>query len=489
MTARRAALILCSMLPVAVCLTACGALSFGGMASRQSDTVRHLVILYTNDEHGWMEPYQKTGGAAGLARLWKRQEGLGEKQNLLVLSGGDMWTGPALSSALQGESMADVLNAMGYAAAAIGNHDFDFGIEALKDRRAQSSFPFLAANLHDRATGELPDFAEPYLLTEVNGIKVGVIGLTTIEARIDTNPTYVAGLDFLPYRDVLPGVAAEARAAGAELLIVIGHLCVSETRALAPLASELGIPIIGGGHCHEEIQETVDGVLLVESGYFFRGYKRIELLFDTRLDQVVELQADQIPNGGSRADPALSAMIEGWRARTDPGLWEVIGYTDRQISRDTPEMAALLLEPWLMARPEADVALADIRYVQQDLFPGEITVASIWGLLPTTNELVQVELAGGQLIELIESRRPLVAGMTTESEYHLRDGEPIDRNAVYRILVSDSLYAGGNYFELFRQDPDPIYLDQDWRLPAIDWIRSLRTSRDRPIGDLLAVPP
>jgi 2',3'-cyclic-nucleotide 2'-phosphodiesterase (5'-nucleotidase family) len=385
--------------------------------------------------------------------------------------------------------MADVLNAMGYQAAAIGNHDFDFGIEALKDRREQSAFPFLAANLRDRATGALPEFASPYLLKEVNGVTVGVIGLTTIEARIDTKPAYVAGLEFLPYRDVLPNVAAEARAAGAELLILIGHLCVSETRALAPLAAELGIPIIGGGHCHEEINETVDGVLLVESGYFFRGYKRIELLFDLSRDEVVELRVEQIPNRGGRADPEIAALMEEWRGRTDPGLWEVIGYADQQINRDSAEMAALLLQPWLDAWPGADVALADPRYVQQDLYPGEITVASIWGLLPTTNELVEVELTGAQLIEVIESRAPLVAGLANRAGYRLSNGESIDLDAVYQVLVSDSLYSGGNDYELFLQDPQPTYLDLDWRLPPIEWIRSLGSSWARPIADLLMVLP
>jgi len=473
--------ILAFLLLAGLAVGACSALPSAGFANQQTDTLRQLVILYTNDEHGWMEPYQDAGGAAGIARLWRQREHLVAGDHHLVLSGGDMWTGPALSSALQGESMADVLNAMGYQAAAIGNHDFDFGIGNLQARRAQSLFPFLAANLRDRATGELPEFASAYLLQEVNGVTVGVIGLTTIEARIDTKPAYVTGLDFIPYREVLPGVAAEARAAGAELLVVIGHLCVSETRALAPLAAELGIPIIGGGHCHEEIQETVDGVLLVESGYFFRGYQRIELLFDTTRDEIVELRAEQIPNRGGRADPQISKLMEDWRSRTDPGLWQVIGYADQQINRDSAEMAALLLDPWLAAWPEAEVALADPRYVQQDLYPGEITPASIWGLLPTTNELVLVDLSGAQLIELIESRNPLVAGLTGGSGYRLSSGAPVELDTVYQVLVSDSLYTGGNYYELFRLDPDPAYLDLDWRLPAIEWIRSLGSSRSDPL--------
>jgi hypothetical protein len=93
------------------------------------------------------------------------------------------------------------------------------------------------------------------------------------------------------------------------------------------------------------------------------------------------------------------------------------------------------------------------------------------------------------LIEVIESRRPLVAGLTGGSDYRLSSGQPIELDTVYQVLVSDSLYTGGNYYELFRLDPDPAYLNLDWRLPAIEWVRSLGTSRTHPITDQLDVLP
>ena len=95
----------------------------------------HIVILYTNDEHGWMEANDKSDGAAGMFGLWKDKEGYNEDGNYLILSGGDMWTGPALSTWFEGESMVDVMNAMHYDAATVGNHEFDFKIEGLRKRR------------------------------------------------------------------------------------------------------------------------------------------------------------------------------------------------------------------------------------------------------------------------------------------------------------------------------------------------------------------
>ena len=110
----------------------------GGMP-RETDTLRRLTILHTNDEHGWMESYKGSGGADGLQRLWSQREGFGPDGPFLVISSGDMWTGPAISTTLAGESMVDVMNALGYRAATLGNHDFDFGQDAIRQRRLEAS--------------------------------------------------------------------------------------------------------------------------------------------------------------------------------------------------------------------------------------------------------------------------------------------------------------------------------------------------------------
>lgn len=71
----------------------------------KSDSVKRIIILYTNDEHGWMEPTENTGGAAGLMGLWKQNEDYSEEGPYLILSGGDNWSGPAISTWFEGESI------------------------------------------------------------------------------------------------------------------------------------------------------------------------------------------------------------------------------------------------------------------------------------------------------------------------------------------------------------------------------------------------
>jgi 2',3'-cyclic-nucleotide 2'-phosphodiesterase (5'-nucleotidase family) len=373
-------------------LTACTPAA-PNFADRETETLRRLVLLYTNDEHGWAEPAGETGGSASMLGLWRRQERYDPAGPFLALSGGDMWTGPAISTWFAGESMVDIMGSMGYAAATLGNHDFDFGLDALRQRQVQAPFPFLSANIRQRSDGAFPDFLRPYVLRHVNGIQVGLVGLTTLETEWDTQPSHVASFDFIPYDSALREVVPQMKAEGAALIVLLGHLCTINLRALAPLAAELGIPILCGGHCHEETVESAQGVTIVQSGSFLHNYIRIALLFDTASGQVVEMDASLQPNTGGRADAELAERVATWREQMPAELFEMIGYAGVKIGWSTPQMSRLITGPWLAAYPAAQAAIYSPRYVQS-LPKGEISRASILGMLPTDNALLDIGLSG-----------------------------------------------------------------------------------------------
>lgn len=227
----------------------------------ETENVRHIVVLYTNDLHGHLEPGGNNGGITGLVHRW-RKEGLAGDDRFLLLDGGDMWTGPLLSTYFQGESTLEIMNAVGYDAVALGNHDLDFGLDALRQRAQQAHFPILAANVRDRAGNPL-NFLQPFTVISVNRVRVGVIGLTTSELLTDTQIEAAENLRLIPYETALQEAAAQARAAGADLLILIGHLCQAEAYRLAPLAAEQGIVLLGGGHCHEILNAAHGNIQLV----------------------------------------------------------------------------------------------------------------------------------------------------------------------------------------------------------------------------------
>ncbi len=448
----------------------------------ETETVRHLVILYTNDVHGHLEKTKGGAGAAGIMARWDR-EMAGGSGRFLILDGGDMWTGPVLSTYFQGESTVEAMNTMGYDAAALGNHDFDFGLGALRQRARQAHFPFLAANVRD-GDGNWPDFLRPFTVVEVNRVSVGILGLTTGELLTDTNPTAVEGLRLIPYELALRDAAAQARAAGAELLILIGHLCKSEAYRLAPLAAQEGIAVLGGGHCHEVVNDVVDGVLLVQSGSFWDGYLRIDLYFDKSTKQVADLRSVYVRNLPGRSDPRLEHLVARWRAALPPALNKAIGYLRRPVGRESAAMASLLTQAWLSAYPQAQIALANPRYIARPIPAGYLTPALWFDILPTNNSLLAVSLSGEQILALLEKHRPLYGGLVERNgQYLLENGAPLEPDVRYLVLLPQALYV---HYDV-RQFAPAMTSDTgiDWRQAVIDWLAAHPTSPTQPLDEIL----
>jgi 2',3'-cyclic-nucleotide 2'-phosphodiesterase (5'-nucleotidase family) len=445
-----------------------------------------LIILYTNDEHGWMEPTDTHGGAAGMMGLWKNNDGYTEDGPFLVLSGGDMWTGPAISTWTRGESMIDVMNAVGYDAAAIGNHEFDFKIEGLNQRAAQSTFPFLSANIREKETGAIPGFATPYIVKEVNGIKVGLIGLTTTTTPFSTHPDNVKDFDFIAYDTALGEIVPQVIGDGAELLIVVGHICRSEMEALAPYAAELGIAIIGGGHCHEQVNESINGVTIIEARSYMTHYIKVDILFDTSTDTIISLNTNIYENSGGTPDPDIETTVSFWQDEVEETLSEVIGYVNQEIDQFSPAMYNMVTDSWLFGYPTADISLTNTGGIRQSIPAGNITFGTIVGVLPFEDDIFEVELTGAQLIECI--RDLVVGGMTTIGGYQLSNGTPIRPGTTYKVLTIDYLYSRSDYcFQYY--DPFPYNTSIHYRQPVIDWIRSLNTSAANPLDNYLDHTP
>lgn len=435
---------------------------------------RFVRLLYTNDEHGWMEidRNQNSGGAVSLMQRWSNEEGYTPGGPFLVLSGGDLFTGPALSSQNHGEAMVDVMNAMGYQAAAVGNHDFDYGLENLRQRAAQANFPLLSANLRRRSDGQRLDFIQPFTVKEVNGIKFGLIGLTTTETAVDTRPEAVADLEFLSYRDALQEVVPQAQAAGAQMLVVLGHICTNEMIAISGAAQEMGIRMLCGGHCHEVTNHFQVTPVRVQSGSYLRGYMRIDVSYNVETNQFAAPAVTYLSNPPGKTDPALAARVQSWRERADPSLWQVIGYLGTKIDNRSAEMGRLIAAAWLAVYPQAQIVMASPRYIHS-IPAGEITRATVLSTWPTDNTLVHLRLSGRQVMDTQAKHQPVIGGSV--------DLETLDPEQIYDVLLPDALYQGGNYYEVSVLAPDAQDTGIPWREPLVSWIEGLGTTRWRPL--------
>ena len=444
-----------------------------------------IKILYTNDEHGWMEKNGAIGGAAGLMNLWKNSEGYSGTGAYLILSGGDMWTGPAISTWFEGESMAQVMNNMNYSASAIGNHEFDFGLDKLVERKNKSAFPFLSANIKEKSTGTYPGFCEPYTIKTVNGIKVGIIGLTSVTIPEILFPKYTANLNFISYEEALNEVVPKLKGAGAELLLIISHMGSSEMSYLAPIAKKYGIKLIAGGHSHEAVTYTTGGVTLIESGSKMEYYTSVSIDFDSEKDSVISIKAELKSNTGGGSDAAIESIVNNWKTQTDNALSEVIGYSGSGLAAGTTKLYNLIMDSWLYAFPYADISISNTGSVRQQIFPGNITLSSIVGVLPFENEIVELELTGAQVISLINQTRggAFLGGINSTNGNRLRDGTPINLSAVYKVITTDYYYLTESLFKQY--DASPTYTYINFRQPVINYIKSLNTSQSNPLENYL----
>ncbi|MFC1581470.1 bifunctional metallophosphatase/5'-nucleotidase [Candidatus Neomarinimicrobiota bacterium] len=446
---------------------------------------RSIVVFYTNDEHGWIENSAYTDGAARMLGLWRQNDGYDGADNFLILSGGDNWTGPAISTWFEGESTVDVMNAMEYDASAIGNHEFDFRIEGLYERIEQADFPYLSANIREKASGEIPDFASPYIIREIEGIMVGIIGLTSLTTPYSTFPDHVADYDFINYTIALNEIVPNVIEDGAELLIVIAHICRSEMLELATILIDLGISAIGGGHCHDELVSQIisnshGDVAVIKSSSNMRSYAKLEITYDIVEKEVVKMEPSANLNEDGNSDQSVADVVSYWRAQTDAELSGVIGYTDNEIMKESNAMHNMVVDSWLYKYPSADIALTNSGGIRQSIPAGDITKETLIGVLPFQNYIIELQLTGSELIECIGNDNIIVGGMTTQGGYFLADGTVISNNSTYNVLTTDYLYARSD-FPFSEYDPDPYYTSLNYHQPTIDWIVSLNTSAVNPL--------
>ncbi|MGE0464342.1 MAG: bifunctional UDP-sugar hydrolase/5'-nucleotidase [Vicinamibacterales bacterium] len=269
-----------------------------------------LSLVGTTDLHGQVFPRDGRGGLALLGGYLRnlRAARAADGGAVLLFDSGDTYLDGIESNLSEGAIVIDAYNALGYTAAAVGNHDFDFGAideqrfdgsadrrGALKARAAQARFPFLAANLHEHGRAvEWPN-VRPSTLVEAAGVRVGVIGVMTRHALSMTLASNVIGLEVTALADAIEAEAARLRARGAALVVVASHAGGSCTAFDRP--TDLGscddtaeifevvralprglVDVVFAGHTHAAVAHQVNGVAIVQAYARGRAFSRVDVM-------------------------------------------------------------------------------------------------------------------------------------------------------------------------------------------------------------------
>ncbi len=300
---------------LAVLMAAAPLLGLPGCAPRTTDTFT-LSLVGTNDLHGGMLEVEGRGGLALLDGYLSNLRAARAKDGgaVLLLDAGDLFQGTLESNLNEGSTVVDAYNALGYAAATIGNHEFDYGPEgdasvprapgddprgALKARLRQARFPWLAANILDATTRQpaaWPNVTPSTILT-INGVRIGIVGLLTEPALALSVAANVSGLAIAPLAPALEAEALALRQRGATIVVALAHAGGKCTQTANPqdltscesnaeifdLARQLPtglVDAIVAGHRHEPIAHEVNGVPIIQSYARGRAFGRIDFIVD-----------------------------------------------------------------------------------------------------------------------------------------------------------------------------------------------------------------
>lgn len=451
-----------------------------GFAETSEPAAKKIVILHTNDIHGRIETDSKEIiGLPKLSALLKQEKA--ENANTLLLDAGDAFHGQPVVTISRGESMAKIMDLVGYTAMTAGNHDFNYGYERLLELDKMTAFPVLGANVKKSDdTGLLT----PYIIQEVDGIKVGIFGLATPETTYKTHPKNVEGLTF-------GDPVAEAKAVVAELeektdvIILLAHLGLDEASedTSKKIAEEVtGIDVIVDGHSHDALMDglVVGDTLIASAGEYSKYIGKVELSFAE--GQLVEKKAHLLDFKAVEEleeDQAVVGLIASIKEEQDKALAEVIGKTNvklegaREKVRVGETNLGNLITDAMLEISDADVAITNGGGIRDSIAAGEITKKNAITVLPFGNIIVTRTVKGADIQAALEHGTkpypesnggfPHVAGITFEIDMNKPagqrvinvavKGQPLDMEKDYLLATNDFLAAGGDGYTMLANKP------------------------------------
>ena len=482
-----------------------------------------LSIVGTNDLHGGVLEVDGRGGLALFDGYLRNLRAARARDHgaVVLLDAGDLFQGTLESNLNEGAVVIAAYNALHYDAATIGNHEFDFGpvgpatapespaddpLGALKARASEARFPFFAANIIDKTTGHPLTRADvkPSTILTIAGIRIGVVGLATMETLESTLTANTRALDVIALAPALEREATRLRREGATVVIGLAHAggrCTKfdDPTDLSSCAADAEIfnvaravpaglvDLIVAGHRHEGLAHEVAGVPIISAYSSGRAFGRVDLTVDRGTGQVVNhrlfpphdiCEQEDPASGKCVASGGVAAQYEGAAIQKSaeietallPGIEAAaelkrkpLNATIEETLPDTDGESALsnLLADWTRAAAGVDIAIANTGGVRAALPAGPLTYGRLFELTPFDNREARLTLTGaelgpvvrgnlqrrGDLIVLSGARAVATCGVGgLHISLRREAGRPIRDTDRLTIVTSDFLATGGSEF-------------------------------------------
>lgn len=459
-----------------------------------------LTFLVTGAENGYLLPTPSAagarGGAAEVLGRWlgdeghcvMRDAGACADSKTIALSTGDNANGQSISSYFKGASTAEVMKAMGYTASAFGNRELDWQREQFLSNTKTGGFPYLAANLRPKDEQGTALGLKPYVLVERLGVKVAVVGLAARKSTLTPMPGRMAGLELVNDDAALSAAIPAARQEGAEVIAILTDGCLHDVPELLEQHPDWSPAFVAGRDCEREYPQAVGLTRLVYPGRHWNDYAKVTVTVDVLkplMQRLLKVESSVVPMVAVEPDPAVAALVAGWKKKLDDALGAPIGFTKSGLEQESAQMSAWLTTS-LKERFKTDVALLNRKGVRQGLPAGLISSATVWDLVPFENEIVTVKVTGEQLLATAQNTEARFAGLRAKGEGFVDGkGAALDLKKTYTLATTDYLYLGGDGFKLHEADKAPTQTKVSWQSALIEWTKEKKSDEKKPLETLL----
>ncbi len=389
----------------------------------------HITLLHTTDMHGYVHEHKDkngtmVGGLDRIATIVKRERSI--NPNTLLLDCGDTLQGNSMAFLFKGKHIIECMNALSYDAMVIGNHDFNFGQDTLALRKWESAFPWLSANVLASSPGRAEPFnpALPYIIKVVDGVKVGIVGLTVTDIPLWEQPQYIERLAFEDILQAAQEWTARVRPL-CDVLIVMAHTGVEPKYPWNKPGYDPGaagveiakacpdIDVMLCGHRHVQVASRLtSGVLLTEAGNWTDCLGKVQIIFEPGSQgssgKVVGKTAKLIPIARDTAvDTQIAAILkpydEKWKKWADKSIGRLAAPLDFRKSQTEETSAVDMIHDAMRAATGADVTF-HVAFNNTTVLPaGTVTNQSVFDIYEYDNALWVLTLTGRQIKDVIEA--------------------------------------------------------------------------------------
>ena len=514
-----------------------------------------VTILGTTDLHGNINPIDyytdkaDNRGLAKVATLIKRIRK--EQPNTLLIDSGDTIQGSPLESFHSRKNnrridpMKLVMNSLNYDAMTVGNHEYNFGLKVLEKARGEAKFPWISANTY--AKGTQRTHYKPYIVKEVAGVKIGILGLTTPGIPYWDNPPNYAGLEFrAPVAEARKWVATLRTQEKVDVVVIAMHMGLGEdlrTGEVSPgqipheneaisIAQEVpGVDVIFMGHTHRDVPSLyINGVLLTQANHWGRHLARADLYLQKSPSgwRVYAKSARTIPTDDRiEPDPDVVKLAEPYDRQTEQWLERVVGESPEELTaedarfRDTAILD--LIQKVQLEAGKADVSMVASFNQQARIAKGPVTVRDIAELYVYENTLAVLEVTGQQLKDALEhsakyynnyesgkTPRELINDKIPAYNFDIAEGvsydldlskpigsriqnlkfkgQPLSMTRKLRLATNNYRVNGGGGYTMYKNAPVVYRSSEEIRELMIDWLERNKTIPTKPNNNWRIVP-